>query len=84
MTILCGDDECESVRCRDYAVVEFCVAVIQQAVQTGFDTRSDDAYEFFASDGMLGDPDDLSHYEYLHMRSQVLDLARDAIDHLDS
>jgi len=67
---------------RDYETIDLAVTLIQHAVEYGFDTRSDDGYEFFASEGMNGDPDDLTYYTYLHLRSQVLQLASDALDYM--
>lgn len=71
------------IRQRDYESIDLAVSVIIHAVEYGFDTNSDDAYEFFASEGRHGDPDDLTHYTYLHLRSQVLQLASDALNYLE-
>ena len=82
MTVVCGDSECQSVRCRDYSTTDLAVNVIMHAVEKGFDTRSNYAYEFLASEGMSGDPDDLGHYQWMHVRSDVLNLASEALDYL--
>lgn len=84
MQIMCGDDECTSVQCRDYETIDRLVSLIIYAVEKGFDTHSDDGYELFASEGLLGDPDDLTHYQYLHARSQVFTLAEDAIYYMEN
>ena len=67
---------------RDYRLVELSVLIIQEAVEQGFDTRSDDGYEFFAMEGQLGNPDDLTDYQFMHLESQVHELAKDAVTYL--
>ena len=82
VTTICEDDECQNVLCRDYSTTDLAVELIMHAVEKGFDTRSNYAYELWASYGLLGDPDDLGHYQWTHVHNNILNLASEALDYL--
>lgn len=68
---------------RDYDAISEKVREIQAAVEQGFDTRSDDAYEYFAGEGMFGDPADLSDYSFIQVEMQLETIHKDAMDYLN-
>lgn len=71
-----------SIRHADHTTEELDVLVIQAAVEFGFDPRSE-AYELFAAEGMLGDPDDLSDEERDLASYELRYVADDAVQYLN-
>lgn len=68
---------------RNYKAIDLSVRLIQESVEHGFDGWNS-SYEFFASEGMQGDPEDLPDDEFLELEKDLLDQAKDALDFLSS